>query len=203
MFLKGACVLARRPLQLLLFLSIPSVFFLTFLIEAAGGGSGDSSVGNYPPAPLVGLGKCDAYHDCIRVVFGPEDANTQRVMTTFCELNGLTYGSEVLPFSTVDETQEFVAEQLGRVQYTVLFSNQSLWETDMSQNYMYPIQPLPKNMSYVIFYNASHTSGDARSERYKVDFPLLVLQKTLEEAYMRSAPDRAGDFSAFDVDYGA
>ena len=99
-----------------------------------------------------------------------------------------------------DETQEFVAEQLGRVQFTVLFSNQSLWETALSQNNQYPIQPLEKNMSYVIFFNSSHTKSDHRSELYKVNFPLLVLQKTLDEAYMRNVPDKT--FEAYDVDYG-
>lgn len=188
-------------MQLLLFLSIPSAIFLAFLIEAAGGGSSDSPSLNYPPDPLTGLGECRSYEKCIRVAYGPEDANTERVMTIFSELNGLDYGSEVLPFATVDETQEFVADQLGRVQYTVLFSNQSHWETAISQNFEYPIQPLEKNMSYTIFYNASHVKGDERSTRHNVDFPLLVMQKTLEEAYLRSVPDR--DFQAFDADFGA
>jgi hypothetical protein len=87
---------------LVLFLCLPSAFFLTFLIERAGGGGSGSGVsGNALPTPLAGLGPCDTYTDCIRVAFGPEDANTQRVMTTFSELNGLVYGTDVLPFSTV------------------------------------------------------------------------------------------------------
>jgi hypothetical protein len=202
LFIKGAYVLARRPLQLLLFLLIPSTFFLAFLIEAAGGKSAEPAALDSPPAPLVGLGDCNSYsyHDCIRVAYGPEDANTERVMTTFSDLNGLEYGTDVLPFASADETQEFVASQLGRVQFTVLFSNQSLWETAASQDYVYPIQPLEKNMSYVIFYNASHTKGDERSERYNVDFPLLVLQKTLEESYLRNVQDR--NFEAYNADFG-
>jgi hypothetical protein len=120
------------------------------------------------------------------VAFGPLDANTEMVMTTFSEMNGLTYGSDVLPFASTEDAQDFVATELGRVQYTVLFSNQSLWESGKSQNYQYPIQPLEKNMSYVIFYNSSHVNSDPRSEQYAVNFPLLVLQKTLEEAYLRN-----------------
>jgi hypothetical protein len=101
LFLKGAYVLARRPAQLVLFLCLPSTFFLTFLIESAGRGSSSDASGNALPIPLVGLGKCDTYASCIRVAFGPEDANTQKVMTTFSELNGLVYGADVLPFPTV------------------------------------------------------------------------------------------------------
>ena len=101
LFLKGVYVLARRPAQLVLFLCLPSAFFLTFLIESAGGGSGSGTSGDALPTPLAGLGPCDTYANCIRVAFGPEDANTQRVMTTFSELNGLVYGTDVIPFPTV------------------------------------------------------------------------------------------------------
>lgn len=172
-------------------------------VESAGGGSNSASNDNSAPIPLSDLGECDTYKDCIRVAFGPVDANTESIMTTFSEINSLTYGSDVLPFYSVEETQEFVATELGRVQYTVLFSNQSLWESASSQQYNYPIQPLQKNMSYVIFYNSSHGKDDPRSDQHGVNIPLLVLQKTLEEACLRTAAPLSGrEFEAYDVDYG-
>ena len=192
-------MLFRRPLQLLLFLLLPSSFFLTFLIESAGTRSRDE-YGNVPPSTLSDLGECDAYKKCIRVAFGPADDITEEVMNTFCDINDLVYGTDVIPFPTTDETQDFVATNLGRVQYTLLFSNQSLWETAKSQDFNYPIQALDKNMSYVIFYNTSHIKSDVRSEQYKVNFPMLVFQKTLEEAYLRNAPNR--DFEEYNIDYG-
>lgn len=180
-----------------------NIYVTTNSIESAGGSSGGGSSGNSPPTSLSDLGACDTYKNCIRVAFGPADSNTEAIMRTFSELNQLGYGSDVLPFASVDETQDFVATQLGRVQFTVLFSNQSLWESASSQSFNYPIQPLKKNMSYVIFYNASHGKSDPRSEQHAVNFPLLVLQKTLEEAHLRTAAPLSGrEFEAYDVDYG-
>lgn len=180
-----------------------SMFCSNCSIESAGDNSGSDSSGYSAPISLSGLGFCDTYKKCIRVVYGPADPNTDTIMQTFSEINDLNYGTDVLPFATVDETQDFVANQLGRVQFTVLFSNQSLWESASSQSYNYPIQPLSKNMSYVIFYNSSHGKSDPRSEQHRVDFPLLVLQKTLEEAYLRTAATFSGrEFEAYDIDFG-
>lgn len=55
-------------------------------------------------------------------------------------------------------------------------------------------------MSYVIFHNKSD-DGDYRSKQYGLNFPLLVVQKTLEEAYLRTT-DRWSDTSQYSVDYG-
>ncbi len=49
---------------------------------------------------------------------------------------------------------------------------------------------IPKNVSevssYVIFYNVTHGSSDSRSKYHGVNFPLLVLQKSLEESMLRN-----------------
>ena len=75
-----------------------------------------------------------------------------------------------------------MASHIGHVQFTIMFRNDSLWET---YAYSPDLQPLPKNMSYVIFHNSSR-DHDSRSKQYDLNFPLLVVQKTLEEAYLRT-----------------
>lgn len=162
--------------------------------DADNGGSGN----DYPAIPIADLGACDVYRSskCVRVVYGPSQPATDAIMQTFADINELDYGHDVRGFVTVDEAQEYVAKHIGAVQFTIFFRNESLWET---YYYSPDISPIPKNMSYVIFYNQTR-DNDPRSKKYGVNFPLLVLQKTLEESYLRNA--YGGDFSEYTVNYG-
>ena len=108
----------------------------------------------------------------------------------------MNIGSDIQGFPTVFEAQEFVATHIGMVQYTLLFRDDSLWENG---HYSLSNDPLPKNMSYSFFFNGSH-NNDPRSKELGVNFPLLVLQKTLEESYLRVRWQ--DNFERYDVDYG-
>jgi hypothetical protein len=122
---------------------------------------------------------------------------TIAVMTAFSSANSLRISQDVLGFSSEKNAEQYVAENLGTVQFTVFFRNLSLWET---VEYSPSGDPLPKNMSYVMFYNETTTSDDARSRGYGINFPLLVLQKELEAAYLQVA---YGDkYTSYSVEYG-
>jgi hypothetical protein len=195
---KNFLVLSRRPLQLLAYVLLPGCVYLGFLAQIHEGGGSASPSLQPAPAALQDLGACDVYYSskCVRVAYGPSSALVDSVMQTFSAANDLQFGKDVRGFSTVDSTKTFVAENLGRVQYTVFFRNTSLWETS---TYSPTGRPLPKNMSYVIFYNSSE-NDDPRSGAFGVNFPLLVLQQQLDEAYMRATyPSR---FQAYEADYG-
>mmetsp|Transcript_32 Transcript_32/g.58 ORF Transcript_32/g.58 Transcript_32/m.58 type:complete len:1981 (-) Transcript_32:168-6110(-) len=199
LLLKNFLILIRRPVQLAVMLCLPSAVFFTFLIQRNGGDSdGNSSPPLYPAIPISDLGDCDVHYGskCVRVVYGPESEKTNDIMTTFSDINDLSFGSDVRGFETVDLAQEFVASHIGMVQFTVLFRNDSLWETTA---YSPDNIPLEKNLSYVIFYNSSR-NNDVRSKEYKINFPLLVVEKTIEESYMRVSLGNA--FEKYDVNYG-
>lgn len=117
-------------------------------------------------------------------------------MKEFSKLNDLKYGSDVKGFVTVDLAQEYVANHIGQVQFTILFQNKSLWET---YAYSSTGKPIPKDLAYTIFFNNSR-DHDPRSKNYGLNFPLLVVQKTLEESYLRLS--YGSNFDRYDVNYG-
>jgi hypothetical protein len=105
-------------------------------------------------------------------------------------------GKDVMGFNSTETAQSYVASNLGTVQYTIFFSNMSLWET----SYMSPLNvAIPTNMSYVIFYNDTQDDNDPRSDAYNLNVPLLVLQKEIETAYLTAFE---GNFQGYDAKYG-
>jgi hypothetical protein len=186
LFLKNVMILWRKKLHVLLMLLVPSIVLVPFIAETltfggGGGGDSDTAAAGNPLASIEGLGACPVYFAsaCTRVVYGPRFGLVDDVMKQFSTINGLEWGEDVLGFDSVGEAKSFVASHLGEVQFTVFFHNMSMWE---------PYAPaLPKNMSYTVFYNESLSSSDSRSKTYGVNFPLLIVQKTLDEAYMRAA----------------
>lgn len=193
LLLKNCLILYRRPLQLLLFVLLPSTSMFLFLLEIHDT-SGPVETPLYGSSPLTDLGKCDSYYSssCVQVVYAPTSSFVDSVMRTFSANNGLEYGEDVQPFDTVLAAQEYVASHLGKVQFTVFFYNESLWATSGGPSE-------PKNMSYVVFYNSSQDT-DERSGRYGVNFPMLVLQRTLDDAYMQIA--YTPNYSAYEVNFG-
>lgn len=198
LFMKNVLILYRRKLSVFSFLVLPSFIVLAFLMEQNGGSSGGDRV-NLPAIPLEGLGACNVHYTdrCIRAVYAPSDEQTNAVMASFSASNRLTLGTDVVGFDTNADAQTFVAENLGVVQYTIFFRNESLWTTD----YLTPAPTgsYPTNMSYVIFYNDTIEDKDPRSDAYSLNFPLLALQKSLETAYLSSSEGR---FDGYDVKYG-
>lgn len=190
----------RKPILLIIFLLLPSSVFFTFLIQVdnSNDDNGSKKSVNYPAIPIQDLGSCDVYYsdNCVRVVYGPNDLKSQAIMKEFSNLNDLTFGKDVKGFETVDLAQEFVASHIGEVQFTIFFQNKSLWETPAySPDYI----PIAKDLAYTIFYNSSR-NHDSRSKNYDVNFPLIVLQKTLEESYIRLS--YGNKFDRYDVNYG-
>lgn len=63
----------------------------------------------------------------------------------------------------------------------------------------------PKNInessSYVIFYNVTHKSSDSRSRYHDINFPLLVLQKSIEESILRSIDNGTFSNVTYDASY--
>lgn len=201
LILKNFLILFRKPFQLLLFLLLPSCVFLAFLIQVNDNNSNNDSnkLTNYPAIPITDLGSCDVYdttENCIRVVYGPMDLKSLEIMKEFSVLNDLNFQKNILGFETIDEAQEFVGSHLGQVQFTILFQNKSLWET---ASYSPDLVPIPKALAYTIFYNESR-NNDPRSKKYHLNFPLLVVQKTLEESYLRVA--YGSQFSSYAANYG-
>lgn len=197
LLIKNFVVLYRRPLQLLIFLLLPSAVSLVFLMEmhSTSDSGGPSTL--YGTTPLSDLGPCSSYYpSCVQVVYGPSSPLVDKVMETFSTNNGLDLGSDVRGFPTVSTAQQFVASHLGKVQFTVFFNNESLWGSYI--NGQVPNSEF-KNMSYVIFYNSS-VNDDKRSSQYEVNFPLIVLQKELDDAYFRTA--YKSEYTSYDVDYG-
>jgi hypothetical protein len=198
LFLKNVLILYRRKLSVLCFLILPSFVVLAFLMEQNGGSDASVHV-NRPAIPVVGLGDCNVHYSdsCIRAVYAPSDTRTDAIMASFSASNSLVLGEDVLGFDTTSAAQEFVASNLGTVQYSVFFSNQSLWTT----TYLNPTQDnsYPSNMSYVIFYNDTVDDKDPRSDAYSVNFPLLAVQKELETAYLSSFEGR---YDGYDLNYG-
>lgn len=194
--IKNFVIFFRRPLQLFLFIALPSCVILTFLLENAIKESvPDRTL--YPATPLEGLGECDSYYpdECVQIVYGPRSSLIDNVMQELSTANDLTYGLDVRPFDTTFDAQVFVSNNIGKVQFTVLFQNSSLWES-IGANY----NAVAKNMSYVIFYNSS-VDSDPRSDKYGgINFPVLVLQKQLDEAYLKvNFPSR---FEKYEVSFG-
>jgi hypothetical protein len=198
LFLKNVLILYRRKLSVLCFLILPSFVVLAFLMEQNGGSDASVHV-NRPAIPVVGLGDCNVHYSdsCIRAVYAPSDTRTDAIMASFSASNSLVLGEDVLGFGTTGAAQEYVASNLGTVQYSVFFSNQSLWTT----TYLNPAQhnSYPSNMSYVIFYNDTVDDKDPRSDAYSVNFPLLAVQKELETAYLSSFEGR---YDGYDLNYG-
>lgn len=198
LLLKNFMVLYRRPLQMLLFLLLPSAVPFLFLLEVHGTGSegaGDAPPPLYDPTVLSGLGACDAYYtsDCVQIAYGPANPFVDSIMQSFSDSNDLAYGADVLGFPTIADTEEYVAAGVGKVQFTVFFHNESLWDAGFDD------ESVGKNLSYVIFYNNSR-NNDERSAMYNVNFPLLVLQHGLDDAFMKTAhPNR---YTAYDASYG-
>lgn len=196
--LKNLAIVIRRPLQLAIFLLLPSVIFMPFLVEESGRGDNNSGDELYPAIPIADLGECDAYYgkDCVQIVYGPTSTLADELMLKISTENDLTLGKDIKGFPSELDAEDYVAENLGKVQFTVFFRNYSIWETSF---YSPDMTALDKNMSYVIYFNASRDS-DPRSKQYGLNFPLLVLQKNLETAYLQY---KYGDDSvSYDVNYG-
>jgi hypothetical protein len=199
LIVKNFLVLFRKPFQLILFLLLPSCVFLTFLIQVHDNNNNNSNGSlNYPSIPISDLGSCDAYRSdkCIRVVYAPNDIKHEAIMREFSAINDLVMGKDVRSFRTINLAQEFVADHLGQIQFTILFQDQSLWETSA---YSPSLTPLPKDLAYTIFYNKTR-NHDPRSQTYHLNYPLLVAQKTLEEASLRLS--YGNNFLNYEVEYG-
>jgi hypothetical protein len=200
LLIKNFVIISRKPIQLLIFLLLPGTFFLTFLIELNdyGTDTGNDNL-NFPTIPIQNLGSCEAYYkdNCIRIVYdNAGDIKTNAIMNELIISNNLDADKDIFGFDTQIEAQQFVSDNVGRVQFTIFFRNESLWETTRySPNNI----PLAKNMSYVIFYNES-TNNDSRSKKYNLNFPLLVLQKSLDEAYLKT--NYPNKFKNYLIDYG-
>lgn len=200
LLVKNFVIISRKPIQLLIFLLLPGTFYLTFLIELNVYDDDTSNNQNLPTIPIQNLGSCDAYDldNCIRIVYdNAGDIRIKEIMNELIISNNLNAAKDVVGFDTQFEAQQYVADNLGKVQFTIFFRNESLWETwYYSPNGI----PLIKNMSYVIFYNES-TNNDSRSIKYNLNFPLLVLQKSLDEAYLKT--NYPNKFKNYIVDYGS
>lgn len=185
-------------MSVLSFLVLPSFIVLAFLMEQNGSSSG-VTINNWPAAPLSGLGECNAYYSdrCIRAVYTPRTEVTDAVMAKFSEMNELEMSTDVIGFNSTETAQQYVADNLGVVQYTIFFGNDSLWET---QQYSPNNVALGKNLSYVIFYNETIDDNDRRSKIYDLNYPLLTLQKSIETAFLSTY--FADKFEAYNVDYG-
>ena len=198
LLIKNYRVLMVKKSYLIVFLLIPSAITLTFMLEFSGGAAAVPTV--LPSVPVSGLGDCNAYftEECIRVVYAPSNTETDNIMSTFSTANGLTMNSDVISFPHTNNATAYVAQNLGKVQFSVFFRNESLWETAY-YTASTAAAPISKNMSYVIYYNSS-APEDPRSSTYGVNFPLLALQKSLEESYLKERNPQT--FSSYDVNYG-
>lgn len=98
--------------------------------------------------------------------------------------NSLNIGTDIKEFSTKDEVKKFVANNLGCVQYSIFFLNESLWYRTSNEYYS---SHSVEAISYVVFKNDSELIVDYRSKLFNVDFPLLVLQKTIDENILKSS----------------
>jgi hypothetical protein len=199
LLIKNYLIIKRRKLSLLSFLLLPSFIILVFIMQKKDSVSTPTNY-NLPTVPIVGLGECNVYFSerCVRVVYSPQSPMSNVVMQSFSESNSLSMGSDVLGFSSTESAQRYVAGNLGTVQYTVFFRNESLWETSY---YSSSTQSSPSsNMSYVIFYNDTVSINDDRSQAFGMNFQLLALQKSLDTAYLQNF--HADMYITYDVKYG-
>ena len=135
LLVKNFIILYRRPMQALLFVCLPSCVILPFLIETNSANDNNDGLSvQYPSTPLTDLGPCNVYYaeQCIRVVYGYGYGDSSRgnlnpnyemindVMKVFSELNDLEYGVDVRGYPNSAEAEEFVANNIGKVQYTRL-----------------------------------------------------------------------------------
>ena len=203
---KNALIFLRRPLWLIAYLLLPSFFFFPFLMEK--NLKSTSSNTNFPTESLNKLGECKVYSldDCVRVVYAPLSIKTNGVMETLRNQQGLDTSS-ILGFSTYKEAQQFVMGNLGKVQYSVFFRNESLYFPSYYWNAHHDYYnntaetAVSSNLTYTIFYNASEPDNDIRSKARGggVNVPLLSFQKSLEESYYRyTHPD---EFDSYNVAY--
>lgn len=196
LLIKNFLVMVRRPVQSSMFMLLPAAIVLVFLIE-----QNPSSSSSAVPitVPVDNLGECNVAHtsNCVRVVYSPESEITTPIMNRFSEINQLQVGKDVLPFSSISSAREYVASNLGTVQFTLFFRNESLWETEQ---YSPTEVALAKNLSYTVFHNTSISDKDSRSKEFGMSFPLMVLQKTLEQAYLETF--FAGQYQGYSVNYG-
>ena len=195
---KNALILWRRKLSLLSFIILPSFVVLVFLMEGNDRSSSEA-INNLPALPLVGLGECNVYFNdrCVRTVYSPKDDLTDAVMTSFSEANLLEMNKDVIGFNTTQSAREFVADNLGVVQYTIFFSNNSLWDTDY---YSPNGGEMATNLSYVIFYNDTIDDNDPRSNAFNLNYPLLTLQKEIETAFFNTFQQLP--YEGYEVNYG-
>ena len=100
---------------------------------------------------------------------------------------------KILGFNTTIQAENYVARHLGMVEYTVFFRNTSMWYYKNTSS-----DSLQSGLSYVIFSNNSHTE-DSQSKIYNVDIPQLVLQQSIDEAYLDYAYPT--EFESYNVSY--
>ncbi len=79
-----------------------------------------------------------------------------------------------------------MAQNLGTVQFSLFFyPHETLWYwTTRDDDYFPKTGKETNGSSYVIFFNNTHGSQDFRSEQHHIDFPLLVLQKSIEHSML-------------------
>lgn len=132
LLMKNFVIMLRRPLQLLLYVLLPSAVIFTYLMQLDATNNSSEDI-LYPDIPLVGLGECDVYYhsDCLRVAYSPNtDSKINDIMNEFSSINNLVFNTDVKGFKNTTILEDYVALNIGKVQFSIIFRNTSLWETN-------------------------------------------------------------------------
>lgn len=186
-------------LPLVLIILLPTAALMVMFLGNKGVSSTETAGTNYPSYPLQRLGPADVAHsdDAVRVAFSPNTARYSGIMENVALLNDLEFGADIIGFPTNYSLKKFVAKNLGKVQFCVFFVEEPLWSLNNGGSLI----PDEKHASYVVFSNGSSNDGDPRTDNTGVNFPLLTLQKTLDESILLSVASSPGDV-VYNADYG-
>jgi ABC-type multidrug transport system ATPase subunit len=203
--IKNWKVLFRKQMYVLIFLLLPSAIILTFLSERSPYRTTTADI-NQPAVDANTMAGCNVYYqsECIRVIYSPQTSMTDAVMAEVATQQGFDFGSDVVGFGDTFSAQEYVASNLGKVEYTVFFRNESnpLWTNDQYSETASSGSTTDTTdiSSYVIFYNETIAWDDARSSKYNLNFQLLALQKSIESAFLKQV--HGAGYNQYALQYG-
>eukprot|EP01035_Chromulina_nebulosa_P026056 gene26056-34056_t len=132
---KNVLVLFRRPFQTLSILIIPSLTVIILLLgnqNPANEQNNNYSNSLASPSSLNGLGNCNAYYasSCLQVAFSPLAYPYDEVMRNVAASNKVNYGLDIKGFKSSSALTNYVANNIGTVQFSVFFVNESIWTTE-------------------------------------------------------------------------
>ena len=190
---KNFLVISRRPLLLAVLLSIPMAVMGPFILGDGPSINIQSNPGiSVPPFPLNNLGSINIANPSekvARIVYSPSSIpHVDHVMQRVAQINNIVYGHDVRGFNSTNDMKTFVAQNLGSVQFAVIFVDKLLWSRNtwpLPHPSEYPVNNKPLN--YIIFFNLTQWEayGDPQSfAQGAVNVPLVVLQKSVEQSIL-------------------